>query len=69
MRNRRSVWAFAISCLGAVVGLGYQIFIAKMPASMKAGGMGLLPWAIILITILPAVVRLEPGEEGRAALS
>ena len=51
MRNRRAVWAYAISCLGAIVGLGYQIAIAKMPASMKAGAMGLTPWAIILITI------------------
>jgi hypothetical protein len=51
MRNRRSVWAFAISCLGAVVGLGYQLVIAQMPASMKAGGMGIVPWVIILVTI------------------
>ncbi len=51
MRNRRAVWAYAISCLGAVVGLGYQIVDAKMPASMKAGAMGLMPWVIILTTI------------------
>jgi hypothetical protein len=51
MRNRRAVWAFAISCLGAVVGLGYQLVIITMPASMTAGGMGLLPWGIILFTI------------------
>ena len=51
MRNRRAGWAFAISCLGAVVGLGYQLVIITMPASMTAGGMGLLPWGIILFTI------------------
>lgn len=51
MRNRYAVWAFAISCIGAIVGLGYQIAIANMPASMKAGFGSFLPWLIILITI------------------
>jgi hypothetical protein len=51
MRNRYAVWAFAISCIGAIVGLGYQITIATMPASMKAGFGSFLPWLIILITI------------------
>jgi hypothetical protein len=48
MRNRRAVWAYGISLVGAIVGLGYQIVIATMPASMKAGVMGLLPEFIIL---------------------
>ncbi len=51
MRNRYAVWAMALSCVGAVVGLGYQLTIANMPASMKQGGMAFMPWLIILITI------------------
>ena len=49
MRNRYAVMAFGLSLVGAVVGLGYQIFLTKMPASMKEGGMAFMPWVIILI--------------------
>lgn len=49
MRSRYSVWALGLSFVGAVVGIGYQLFIAKMPASMKAGGMGFIPWVIIIV--------------------
>ena len=52
MRNRYAVWAFGLSLVGAVVGIGYQLFIAKMPASMKAGAMGFMPWVIIIIAAL-----------------
>jgi hypothetical protein len=48
MRSRYAVWAFALSFIGAVVGLGYQIAIVQMPASMKQGFMGFIPWFIIL---------------------
>ena len=51
IRNRYAVWALGLSCIGAVVGLGYQLTIATMPASMKQGGMAFMPWLIILITI------------------
>jgi hypothetical protein len=51
MRSRHAVLAFAISCFGAVVGLGYQMFATQMPASMKEGMMGMIPWVIIAITI------------------
>src|SRR2546430_666468 len=54
MRSRYAVWALVLSCIGAIVGIGYQVTIADMPASMKAGAMALTPWAIILITILLA---------------
>jgi len=49
MRNRYAVWAFGLSLIGAVVGIGYQLFLTKMPASMKQGGMGFMPWVIIII--------------------
>jgi hypothetical protein len=48
-RSRYSLWAFGLSLIGAVVGLGYQMFMTKMPASMTAGIMGVMPWVIIAI--------------------
>ena len=51
MRSRYSVWAFAVSAVGAVIGIGYQLFVVPMPASMTAGPMGLLPWFIILFAL------------------
>ncbi|HUG46228.1 MAG TPA: hypothetical protein VMK31_06935 [Sphingomicrobium sp.] len=48
IKSRYSVWAFGVSLIGAVIGLGYQIFVAEMPASMKEGAMAFLPWAIII---------------------
>src|SRR3954447_5055151 len=49
MRSRYSVWAFGVSLIGAVVGLGYQMFMTQMPASMTDGMMGMIPWVIIAI--------------------
>ena len=49
MRHRWAVPALGLSFLGAVVGLGYQIFMAA-PApdpSMTEGAMALMPWVII----------------------
>lgn len=48
MRSRYSLWAFALSFLGALLGLGYQMLGADMPASMTEGAMGIVPWGIIL---------------------
>ena len=50
-RSRFAVIAFGLSVVGAVIGLGYQMFVANMPASMKEGIMGMMPWVIILITV------------------
>jgi len=51
LRRRYAVWAYGLSLVGAVVGLGYQIVIAKMPASMKVGMMGMMPYVIILVAL------------------
>lgn len=48
-RSRFALWAYALSFIGAVFGLGYQMFMTKQPASMAAGGMAVIPWVIILI--------------------
>jgi hypothetical protein len=50
IRNRYAVWAFGASFVGAVIGLGYQLVITTMPASMKQGMMGVMPYVIILVT-------------------
>ena len=49
MRSRYSVWAYALSLLGAVIGMGYQMFVVKMPASMTGGAMAFMPWVIIVV--------------------
>ena len=51
IRNRYAAWAFALSLAGAVIGLGYQMFVAKMPASMTAGAMAYMPWVVILVCV------------------
>ena len=51
MRHRWAVPAFALSLLGAVLGLGYQILAAPPPPdpSMSEGAMALMPWIIIIV--------------------
>jgi hypothetical protein len=48
-RSRFAVWAYGLSFIGAVLGLGYQMFMTRQPASMNAGGMAVMPWVIIAI--------------------
>jgi uncharacterized MnhB-related membrane protein len=54
MRNRWAVPVLGLSLLGAVLGLGYQIFLAPPPPapSMTEGAMAAMPWVIILIAAL-----------------
>src|SRR5579864_6406014 len=49
MRNRYAVWAYGLSLIGAIVGLGYQMFMMQRPASMTAGASAFVPWVIIVI--------------------
>lgn len=51
MRSRYAVWAFALSLIGAVLGLGYQIFAAPpMPGAEALGAFAdIMPWVIILV--------------------
>lgn len=49
MRSRYAVWAFALSFVGAFVGLGYQMVLTQMPDSMKVGGMPVIQCVIIVI--------------------
>ena len=53
MGHRWAVPALGLSLLGAVVGLGYQIFLAPpAPAPMNEGPGALMPWVIIAIAAL-----------------
>ncbi|MCF2515845.1 hypothetical protein LVY65_12340 [Sphingomonas sp. G124] len=50
MRHRWAVPALGLSFLGAVIGLGYQIFVAvPPPPPMDKGGMAMMPWVIIAV--------------------
>jgi len=52
MRHRWAVPALALSLLGAVLGLGYQIFLAPPPPPpppMDEGAMAFMPWVIIIV--------------------
>jgi hypothetical protein len=64
IRRRYSVWAFALSAIGAIVGLGYQIFATERPASMTAGAMGVIPWAIILFAVFLAWYSWNADKKG-----
>jgi hypothetical protein len=50
MRHRWAVPAMGLSFLGAVIGLGYQLFLAPPPPPpMNEGAMAMMPWVIIII--------------------
>ncbi len=51
LRSRHAVTAFALSLLGAVFSLGYQIVGPPGPAGMDEGAMAVMPWIIILIAV------------------
>ena len=51
MRSRYSVLLYGLSLIGAVVGLGYQMFMTDRPASMTQGAMAIIPWMIIAICL------------------
>ncbi|MEO6113092.1 MAG: hypothetical protein ABIP07_01410 [Sphingomicrobium sp.] len=50
MRHRWAVPALGLSLLGAILGLGYQIFLAPPPPPpLDEGGAAVIPWVIILV--------------------
>jgi hypothetical protein len=48
MRSRYSIWVFAVSLIGAVVGIGYQMFLTTRPASMSSG-MAMIEYVVIIV--------------------
>jgi len=49
MRHRWAVPAYALSLLGALLGLGYQILRSPAPAPMNEGFFAVLPYIIIIV--------------------
>ena len=49
MRNRWAVWAFALSLIGALLGLGYQLFMAPPPPGVGEAMAKIMPVVIILV--------------------
>ena len=51
MRHRLAVPAFALSLIGAVLGLGYQILAAPPLAGAEGAMFAIMPYIIILIAV------------------
>ena len=51
MRSQHAVWAFGISLVGAVIGIGYQLMNPVDIAEMHAGFNGLVPYIVVLIAL------------------
>ena len=51
VRTRYAVWAFALSLIGAILGLGYQIVMAPPLAGMEGPMAKLMPFVIILVAL------------------
>ena len=50
-RSRWAVWAFGLSLIGAILGLGYQIVAAPPLAGAEGPMMEVMPYVIILIAV------------------
>jgi hypothetical protein len=51
IRNRLAVPAFALSLIGAVLGLGYQIAMAPPLAGAEGPMFSMMPWVIIAVAL------------------
>ena len=51
LRSRWAVWAFALSLIGAVLGLGYQIVSAPPLAGAEGVMFEVMPFVIILVAL------------------
>lgn len=51
IRSRHAVLAFALSFLGMILSLGYQIVLAPPPPELNEGAMAYMPYVIILVGV------------------
>ena len=51
LRHRFAVIAFAVSLIGALLGLGYQLLGPPVPKGMSEAAMEVVPYVIIALTI------------------
>lgn len=49
MRSRYAVLTFAISMIGIVLSIGYQLAVAPRLQGTKSVGYGIMPWLIIVV--------------------
>jgi hypothetical protein len=63
-RSRHAVTAFAVSVVGAVVGIGYQVAVPVDIAELTEGAAGMIGYAIILITIALFVYARSMAKKG-----
>lgn len=49
LKSRMAIWAFALSLIGAVLGLGYQIIAAPPLPGVEGPMVELMPYVIILV--------------------
>jgi hypothetical protein len=64
MRSRYSVWAFVLSLIGAILGLGYQIANPGGPAGMHEGPGAVMPYIIIAIAAFLAWYAWNAQKKG-----
>ena len=50
-RSRWAVWAFALSLVGIILGIGYQLAAAPPPGAAAEGMGSVMPYAVILIGV------------------
>jgi hypothetical protein len=49
MRSRHAVWAFAVSMIGIVLSIGYQLALAPVLHGAQGTAYKIMPWIIIII--------------------
>jgi hypothetical protein len=64
VRSRYAVWAFVLSLVGAILGLGYQIANPGGPAGMHEGAGAVMPYIIIGIAALLAWYSWSQEKKG-----
>ena len=64
MRSRYAVHAFAVSVIGAVISLGWQMMDPSVPAAMTAGFMKYVPAIIILLAAAQLWYAWRQSEKG-----
>jgi hypothetical protein len=65
MRHRWAHPAFGLSFVGAIIGLGYQLFLAPpAPPPMNEGAMTVMPWVIIIVAGLLYFYALRQKQAG-----
>jgi hypothetical protein len=63
-RSRHAILAFGVSVLGIVISFGYQMFATDMPASMKQGMGGAIPWIIFILGLLQLWYARNADKQG-----